>query len=412
MSPATPRVAVVQDGARLHYAIPLALQEAGMLARVFVEWATPPGSPEALVGRALGVAAPALGRRLADRWRDGLDPRLVARNPALALRLRLMRRRFDTPEAYWEACSRRVARWVRRRGWGRANALFGFVRNVDPALCRDARAAGLATIGDQIIAPAATEHAQFEKELARWPGWHPPGAARDLGRVDDLERATWRELDRVTCGSEYVRGELVARGVDPARVAVLPYPVPAAGPVPERPVGPAVTIGFVGGVGVRKGAGYFAAVARRLRSPRVRFVMVGPSQLGPAGEIALRDAGVELVGPVPRSQVPGWLAKFDGFLFPSTCEGSASAVLEAMAAGLPVVCSPESGSVITDGLDGFIRRTDDEAGMADAVAHITQDATLRATVGAAAAATARRLGHDYYRGGLVAVIREAVGGTT
>ncbi len=165
-----PRVTVVQDGARLHYAVPLALQEAGLLARVFAEGAVPPGSPEAVVGRLVGLVWPALGRRLDDRWRDGLDPRRVARNPALAVRLRLLRRRFPTEEEYWAACSERVGEWVRERGWGGATVLFGFVRNIDPGLCRAAQAAGLATVGDQIIAPAAVEQAQFVKELARWPG--------------------------------------------------------------------------------------------------------------------------------------------------------------------------------------------------------------------------------------------------
>lgn len=412
MSATPPRVAVIQDGARLNYAVPLALQQAGALERAFVEWAAPPGSPERLAARAIGVVAPALGRRLRDRWRDGLDPARVSHNSYLALQLRLMRRGYATQEAYWEAYSRRVAGWVRGRGWGRANALFGFVRNIDPELCRSARDAGLATIGDQIIAPAVTEMAQFEKELARWPGWHPGEEARDLSRVDRVERATWGELDQITCGSDYVRGELAARGVDPARVAVLPYPVPtrppARPPATAREASGLLTVGFVGGVGVRKGAGYFAGVARRLGGRGRRFVMVGPVQLGPAGDRALRDAGVELVGPVPRSGVATWLGRFDVFLFPSTCEGSASAVMEALASRLPVVCSPESGSVVTDGADGFIRSYDDEAGMAKAVGRLLGDPALRKTLGAAAAAAAGRFDHDRYREQLVGVCRAAV----
>jgi hypothetical protein len=42
------------------------------------------------------------------------------------------------------------------------------------------------------------------------------------------------------------------------------------------------------------------------------------------------------------------------FVFPSTLEGSAKSVYEAMACGLPVITTPESGSVVRDSIDGFI----------------------------------------------------------
>ena len=59
---------------------------------------------------------------------------------------------------------------------------------------------------------------------------------------------------------------------------------------------------------------------------QARFVMVGPIALD-AGAVARHAGAVELAGPVSRAEVPAWLEKFDVFFFPSTCEGSASAVL-------------------------------------------------------------------------------------
>ncbi len=41
-------------------------------------------------------------------------------------------------------------------------------------------------------------------------------------------------------------------------------------------------------------------------------------------------------------------------LLPSLCEGSATAVYEALAAGLPVICTPNTGSVVRHGIDGYI----------------------------------------------------------
>src|SRR5437762_3519610 len=76
-----PRVACVQDGARLHYALPLALQRAGLLDRVYTEWYAAPGSPESAAANVVRRFRPALGRRMADRYCPGLDHTRIVRNP-------------------------------------------------------------------------------------------------------------------------------------------------------------------------------------------------------------------------------------------------------------------------------------------------------------------------------------------
>lgn len=88
--------------------------------------------------------------------------------------------------------------------------------------------------------------------------------------------------------------------------------------------------------------------------------MVWPIEILPAAEAELRRH-VEVVGSVPRSQIVLQYAWADVFVLPSICEGSATVTHEALAAGLPVVCTPNTGSVVQDGIDRFIvpvRRSD------------------------------------------------------
>jgi glycosyltransferase involved in cell wall biosynthesis len=270
---------------------------------------------------------------------------------------------------------------------------MGFVRNLDPGLCRAARDAGLRVVADQMIAPAAVERRETAEQHRRWPGWE---LATDLASVEEVERPTWAAADRLTCASEYVRDGLLAQGVAPAKVRVIPYPIAApdfhfvdrsgrAGPI---------TVGFLGHVSLRKGAPYFFDVARRLAG-LARFVMVGPVVL--AGDAVARNAGaVELTGPVPRSRVPEWLARFDLFFFPSTCEGSASVVPEAMLTGLPVVTSPNSGTVVRHGLDGYLTAYDDVAGAAAHVERLVRDPDLRLHLGRSARTRAQAFDLDAY----------------
>ena len=419
--PTVPRVAVVQDGARLHYAVPEALHGAGALAAVYTDWYVGRGP----VGRVLRAAARRLGSaglaRAAERSSDVLPRRVVHAHPATLLRHRRRTRAAGdatvTPEQLWELQAADVGRWLSRRDWGGVDAVVGFVRNLDPAFCRDVRARGVAVVADQMIAPAVVEGAEAELQSARWPGWARPGHRPDFGRLDEIERQTWAAADRVTCASAYVRGGLVAAGVEAGRVAVVPYPISVARyEVADRSArGGPVTVGFVGGVGLRKGAPYFKRVADRLAGPNVRFEMVGGVDLSDAGRAELARA-ITLVGGVRRDAVAGWLDRFDLFYFPTTCEGSAGSVAEAMAAGLAVVTSPNAGSFVEDGVSGYVVPYDDVEAACDRIERLVADAGLRRDVGAAARAAAAANTVDRYGEHLLAVVGAAIdarrGGST
>ena len=57
---------------------------------------------------------------------------------------------------------------------------------------------------------------------------------------------------------------------------------------------------------------------------------------------------------MPRSEIAQHFDWADVFLLPSLCEGSATVTYEALGHGLPVVCTPNTGSVVRDGMEGFI----------------------------------------------------------
>lgn len=391
---AAPRVAVVQDGARLHYAVPLALHRSSMLERMFTEWYS--AGSAAAAARLVGVWDRAAGAKLRGRYCAGLPPSLIHTNPGLAIRLRMARGKFPDAEHYFEWCSAQVARWVRRTGWGKANTLFGFVRNIHPSLCEAARQDGLSVVVDQMCASACIEQRYKLRERARWPEWVLQKNEPHVSFVSDIESRTWATVDHITCASDFVRRGLIEHGVGAERISVCPYPI-QVNHLGERRFQkrPPVTVGFVGAVGLWKGCPYFLSVAQCLAGPGARFVMVGRVDV-PTNVRKTLSQTVELVGPVPRSRVETFLQEFDIFFFPSTCEGSAGAVMEAMAAGLPVVTTPNSGSLVVDGVHGFVRPSGDIDGMAEAVERLIRDPELRMEMGLAGQAEARRNSVDAY----------------
>jgi len=97
----------------------------------------------------------------------------------------------------------------------------------------------------------------------------------------------------------------------------------------------------------------------------------------------IRDR-VTFKGEVTWGQVPTYLAAGDVFVFPSKFEGMPNALLEAMAAALPVVVSdiPPHRELIQHGRTGFLAR--DPIEMAHQVTTLANHEDLRRSVGDAA----------------------------
>ncbi|MFZ5830720.1 MAG: glycosyltransferase [Planctomycetota bacterium] len=122
------------------------------------------------------------------------------------------------------------------------------------------------------------------------------------------------------------------------------------------------------------------------RCPQARLILVGdgPEQARIEAEIAERrvSANVRLMG--LRSDVARLLHAADAFLLTSISEGIPVTVIEAMAAGLPVVSTNVGGvgEIVVDGRTGFLAPSGGDAALATALERLAADGALRRELGA------------------------------
>jgi glycosyltransferase involved in cell wall biosynthesis len=180
-----------------------------------------------------------------------------------------------------------------------------------------------------------------------------------------------------------------ARGIARGTLArAIPNPVlPSASP--SWPGGPAAgpMIAAAGRLDHRKGFDVLLTAFAQIASDHVEWSLV---IMGNGEERAALTAQATRVGVSDRVFLPGLgdtgalFARADVFASASRLEGFPNALLEAMAAGLPVVCTDchsGPGQIVRDNVDGYLVAVDDVDGLAGALARLMSDEQLRQRCG-------------------------------
>jgi glycosyltransferase involved in cell wall biosynthesis len=200
-----------------------------------------------------------------------------------------------------------------------------------------------------------------------------------------------RLFDRVSCvvvlsrqWEQWVRG--ISRN---AHIEALYNPViagTAAFPWAGRDQASVLTLGRLN---QGKGSYDLLSAAATMPATALRLLLGGDGEIEQvrraAGELGLAER-LELLGWVGPEAKQRCLARATVYALPSYNEGMPMSVLEAMAAGLPVVTTPVGGvpEAVTDGVEGFLVAPGDVAMLRDRLHRLLSDQALAQAMGAAA----------------------------
>jgi alpha-maltose-1-phosphate synthase len=368
-----------------------------------------------VAGQAVGglVRAGCLLRVVTTRNRQGVAPAALVRE----VRWQPTKVASFLPSRYYYPLKRawvdRVAAGVVRRTL--PDLVHGWTHEALQTI-RAARQVGAVSVLERNYAHPRHSRQVLEAEYAaagiRWPGRPRAG----LSRLDHWAReltvavSELDEADLVLVPAAFTRETLLAQGVAPEKVRVLVRGVDSRQLAPAPRDGRPFRLLFVGQVCLRKGIRHLLAAWERLHLADAELTLLGSVHEEVQPLLArYRDLpGLRLAG--HAADPAAYYRAASCFVLPTLDEGSAKVVAEAMAAGLPVVTTPEAGSLVVDGETGCLVPAGDAERLAERLAALAARPALRLELGAAARAAILPYTWDRYQAALLALYAETLAG--
>ena len=371
------------------------LHESGYLSQVVTTLALRSQRLDQLGGVPLlgGGLRQLLGRRELPAFLEGKTTCVWSRELLRAAVSRTGRQRLT--HAVWKWAELGFDAAVARRFGGRYAFVYGMEHSCAATFATQ-KASGGRNILRQVTAHGRTLAAVLRREAERFPQYVTPYYRMLLREADDIIARKEREYalaDLIVANSDYVRQTFVDNGVDPAKVVAIPTGCPSVDPIGARAGEGSGPLRFicVGSLSLRKGFPYLLEAWRAPRvGPAAELWVAGPCEI-PVGNALAHEPGLRYLGVLNKDELRQTMRDCDVMVLPTLCEGLAHSVLEAMAVGLPVITTVESGAgwLIEHGVNGLIVPASSVEHLAAAMG---QALALRPTLAEMGARSAERAG--------------------
>lgn len=404
------KAVVVHAGARDAYQLALALEEHGLLDRLFTDlfWPADAPLPNRLLRR-----VPSLYRQATQRSAPGIPFPSVQMNALRGLLCLAAEHIRSVPSP------------LRRRAHRSADAALGKAAGRRASRARaglvsysyygyDAmRQYGRPAMLFQVHPHPVTVRRILQQELDAFPE-----CAESLGQewelalpAEDFEHLVTETqmASRFLAASSFTRSSLVENGAAFDSVSVIPYGVdlvrfhPAEEP---RPRSAKLQLLFVGRINQRKGVKYLLQALQMFKPEDVGLTICGRV----VDSLSLfRDSGlaIDIRPSVSNEELIRAYQNADLFIFPSVAEGFAQVLLESLACGLPILSTTHTAApdLITEGVEGFIvdpRRPDL---LAERISWCLENRSALEAMRGPARATAEQFTWERFRKAAAAAVR-------
>ena len=188
-------------------------------------------------------------------------------------------------------------------------------------------------------------------------------------------------VDHIIVPSSFVKTQVEEYDISGNKITVIPFGTlqkPLSDST-QKPRDGELRIAFSGVLNARKGIKYLLDAWDSLALENATLVLCG--RRTKYFDLLIKNydtSNIEILGHV---DVYPQLKNADIYVFPSLMEGSSKSIYEAMACGLPVICTHESGSVVSHDLNGYIIPKQNSKVLAESIKRLASNEKLRYTMG-------------------------------
>jgi glycosyltransferase involved in cell wall biosynthesis len=248
--------------------------------------------------------------------------------------------------------------------------------------------------GALTVCDRGSSHIVYQDEILaeEYSLWKVPYRPIDA-RVVERELREYEECDLITVPSDFVFRTFVEKGVAREKLRLDPYGVDLTlfRPVPKHDK--TFRVIFAGQLSLQKGIPYLLQAVEPLRLPDFELWLIGDLDSDIKPILERYRGSFRYLGFIHRTSLFSYYSQGSVFVFPSIQEGLALVQAQAMACGLPVIATTNSGaaSLFTDGQEGFIVPIRDPAAIRERILFLYEHSDVRDAMAQAARQRVQRL---------------------
>ncbi|MGI2901909.1 glycosyltransferase family 4 protein [Tolypothrix sp. VBCCA 56010] len=212
-------------------------------------------------------------------------------------------------------------------------------------------------MGAKTIIERGSSHMQYQTAILQeeYEKWGLQFTETHPG-IYDREIQSYSDTDKIAIPSVFVKRTFLEQGIPESKLIHVPYGTNTAEFYPELKQDNIFRVIHCGGITLRKGVQYLLQAFYELNLPEAELWLVGTISLEIEPFLAKYQSDrIILKGNHPQSQLRFFYSQCSVFCLASIEDGFGMVIPQAMACGLPVIHTTNTGGedIVRDGIDGF-----------------------------------------------------------
>lgn len=217
------------------------------------------------------------------------------------------------------------------------------------------------------ILERGSSHIKFQTEILKEEYEKFGQKIKIDNRVLEQELKEYDLADYISIPSQFVKNTFINKGISENKLTLVSYGVNLNNFYPSQKKDQIFRFISVGSISLRKGSIYTLEAFNELNLPDAELLMVGgiDQEMFPLINKFRSNKKIKFINHVPQNKLVDYYNKSDVFIISSIEDGFAMVILQALACGIPVICSNNSGGseLIKNRENGFVVQIRDVNGI-------------------------------------------------